>query len=373
MRPSIAEIDLNAISQNVKNILEKIAPAKVMAVVKDNAYGHGAEEISRSSLKAGVSMLAVSIVEEGVELRQKGFTCPILVLGPHLPGQIELFLRFDLSPTVGYLEFARELSKKAVQMSRTSDIHIKVETGLGRTGFLYNNALERIEEICNLPNMHLAGVYTHLATSDETDKSFAHLQLKRFNGLVKQLENKGIRPPLLHSANSGAILDLPTSYYDIVRPGIMLYGCYPSPYTSHSVELHPALTLKSRVTFIKKAKKGDSISYGRKYFAPKDTYIATIPYGYGDGFNRLLSNRGEVLIRGKRYSIAGRVCMDMFMVDLGPKTDVELGDEVVLIGRQEPEIITMEEICEKLGTLPNEVCCWISARVPRVYINKAES
>lgn len=373
MRTSRAEIDLNAISQNVKNILKRIEPAQVMAVVKDNAYGHGAEEISRVSLRAGASMLAVSIVEEGVDLRQKDFTCPILVLGPHLIRQIELFLRFDLSPTVSYLEFAQELSRKAVQMGKMADIHIKVETGLGRTGFLYNWALEQIEEISNLQNIQLEGIYTHLATSDETDKSFAHLQLERFNELVEQLQKKGLRPSLLHSANSGAILDLPPSYYDIVRPGVILYGYYPSLYTTHSVKLHPALMLKSQVTFIKKAKKGESISYGRQYFAPKDTYIATIPYGYGDGYNRLLSNNGEVLIKGKRYPIAGRVCMDMFMVDLGAKTDVQLGDEVVLMGKQGSEAITMEEICQKLGTLPNEVCCWISSRVPRVYINESKS
>jgi len=373
MRATRAEIDLKAISQNVFNIKSRVAPAQVMAVVKDNAYGHGAEQVSRVVLKAGASMLAVSIVEEGVMLRQQGFKCSILVLGPHLPQQVELFLRFDLSPTVSYFEFANELSNKAEKMGKIASIHIKVETGLGRTGFKLDRAVQQISEICNMKNLQLAGIYTHLATSDEEDKSYAHLQLERFNKLLQRVANAGIRPPLLHAANSGAILDFPQSYYDIVRPGIMLYGYYPSPYSTHSVKLHPALTLKSKVSFIKKIKKGDSVGYGRKYIASADTCIATIPIGYGDGYNRLLSNQGKVLIRGKRFPIAGRVCMDMLMVDLGLNSKVELGDEVVLMGKQQSESITMEEICQKLGTIANEFCCWISPRTPRVYINEPDT
>ncbi len=372
MRPTRAEIDLMAISLNVKNIKEKVAPADVMAVVKDNGYGHGAEEISRVSLKAGATMLAVSIVEEGIELREKGFTCPILVLGPHLQKQIELFIKFDLSPTVSYLAFAQELSKKAEQIGKIAKIHIKIETGLNRAGFFYEDAIPQIETIINLKNIHFAGVYTHFATSDEEDKSYAHLQLKRFNKFLQELERKEINPLLIHSANSGAIIDMPGSYFDIVRPGVVLYGYYPSPFTSKRVELHPSLTLKSQITFIKKVKKGESISYGRKYFAPADTYVATIPIGYGDGYNRRMSNNGEVLIRGRRHTISGRVCMDIVMIDLGPRTSVELGDEVVFLGRQDEDHITMEEICRKLDTLANEVCCWISSRVPRVYINEPE-
>jgi alanine racemase len=372
MRPTKAEIDLKAISLNVKNIKKQVAPADVMAVVKDNAYGHGAEEVSRVSLKAGATMLAVSIVEEGIELREKGFTCPILVLGPHLQRQIELFLKFDLSPTISYLAFARELSQKAEQMGKIARVHIKIETGLNRAGFFYADAVPKIEKIVNFKNIHLAGVYTHFATSDEEDKGYAHIQLKRFKKNLQDLEKKKINPALIHSANSGAIIDMPDSYFDIVRPGVILYGYYPSPFTSERIELHPSLTLKSQITFLKKVEKGESISYGRKYFAPADTYIATIPIGYGDGYNRRMSNTGEVLIRGRRYTISGRVCMDIVMVDLGSHTDVELGDETVFLGRQGEDHITMKEVCQKLDTLPNEVCCWISSRVPRVYIHEPE-
>ncbi|MCR4439812.1 MAG: alanine racemase [bacterium] len=365
MRPTCAVIDLGAIAYNLGQIRAKVAPARIMAVVKANAYGHGALEVATTALASGASYLGVALVEEGMELRAGGVKAPILVFGGTVPEQAPLFVENDLTATVYTLQAAEALAGVARRLGKTATVHVKIDTGMGRVGVAWDEALSFLRWLTAQPGLRVEGVYTHLATSDEKDKAFAELQLARFRQVVDGVEAMGLRL-IKHAANSGAILDMPESYFDMVRPGVMMYGYYPSPHTSQSVPLRPAMTFKTRVLLVKKVARGTSISYGRQFIAPRPTTIATLPVGYADGYNRLLSNRGEVLIRGRRYPVVGRVCMDQIMVDLGPESDVQPGEEVVLFGRQGDEEVSVYWICEKLGTIPYEVTCWVSARVPRV-------
>ncbi len=372
MRPTYAEIDLGAIAYNLQQIRAKVAPAGVMAVVKANAYGHGALEVARTALASGATHLAVALVEEGIELRAGGLKAPILVFGGTVPEQAALFLEHDLIATVYERQGAHALAQAAQQAGKAARVHVKVDTGMGRVGVAWTEALPFLNWLAGERGLQIDGIYTHFATSDEKDKAFAELQLARFAEVLEGVQAMGLRV-LRHAANSGAILDLPGSYFDLVRPGVMMYGYYPSPHTSRSVPLRPAMTLKSRVLYVKNVERGTSISYGRQFIAPQATTIATLPVGYADGYNRLLSNRGEVLIRGRKYPVVGRVCMDQIMVDLGPESDIRPGEEVVLFGRQGDEEVSVYSICEKLQTIPYEVTCWVSARVPRVHTRSPQS
>ncbi len=368
-RPTVAEIDLSAIAFNLAGIRKRVAPAAIMAVVKADAYGHGAVEVSRCALQNGAEYLGVALTQEGIELRQSGLQCPILVFGGTWPEEADSLVSHDLEATVYDSEGIEAMRAAALKHNRPAKIHIKLDTGMGRVGIDWRTAPPFIEKAVRTEGLLLQGLYTHFATSDQMDKSFAYLQLARFQQVTKQLESKGIRIPIKHTANSGAILDMPESYFDLVRPGVMMYGYYPSKETSESVPLRPAMTFKTRVLFLKSIERGTSVSYGRQFIAEKKTRIATLPVGYADGYNRLLSNRGEVLIRGKRYPIVGRVCMDLIMANVGEDEDIAAGDEAVLFGRQGDEEVTVQSICDLLGTIPYEVTCWVSRRVPRVYRN----
>lgn len=368
MRPTVAEIDLDAIVFNLRGIRKKVAPAGIMAVVKADAYGHGAVPVARTALSHGACCLGVALVEEAIELRQANIDAPILVFGGMMPKDAPLFVEYQLQATVYDTKTLIALEQAAKQKNRVMDVHVKIDTGMGRVGVDWRQAMPLFEQIAAMSSVRLKGVYTHFATADMIDKSYAHLQLARFRHVLKQLQDRGIEVPLKHAANSGAILDLPESYFDLVRPGVMMYGYYPSKETSESVPLKPAMTFKTRVLHIKKISRGESVSYGRKFIASQDTTIATLPVGYADGYNRLLSNQGEVIIRGRRYPVVGRVCMDLIMVDVGLKTAVRVGDEAILFGRQGREQITVQSICDKLSTIPYEVTCWVSKRVPRLYV-----
>ncbi len=367
MRPTYAEIDLSAIAFNIRQIKRRVGPTKVMAVVKANAYGHGMIEVARTALENGADYLGVALLEEGIRLREAGFQCPVLVFGGAFEDQISQFLQYDLEISLYSDRIAQALAREASESGKRAKVHIKVDTGMGWVGVPWEEASSFLQRTSQLRSLDIVGIYTHFATSDEKDTSFAYLQLRRFNRVLDEIKAKGINIPLRHAANSGAILNLPEAYLDMVRPGIMIYGYYPSQGAFKNLPLKPALTLKSRVIFVKKVAAGTSISYGRDYVTPRETSIATLPIGYADGYNRLLSNWGEVLIRGRRYPVVGRVCMDQIMVDVG-EDEVQVGDEVVLIGRQGKEEISMYEVCQKLNTIPYEVCCWISERVPRVYL-----
>lgn len=369
MQATYAEINLAALRANVERIRQKVAPAKVMAVVKANAYGHGAVAIANAALQAGAGYLGVALVEEGIELRKSGITAPILVFGGLLPGQIDLFLEYNLEMTVYSPAVARKVAQKCQECGKEARVHVKIDTGMGRVGCPFRNAVELIREIVQLPRIQPVGVSTHFATSDERDKTYALLQLERYQYVLSKLEKRQIQIPLKHAANSGAILDLPSTYFDMVRAGIMMYGWYPSPETSGSVAVQPVMSFKTRVLFIKNIPAGESVSYGRKFISSEPTRIATLPVGYADGYNRLLTNRGSVLIRGQEFPVVGRVCMDLIHVNLGGNIEIQEGDEVVLFGRQENAEVSVYDICKKLNTIPYEVCCWVSQRVPRIYID----
>lgn len=370
-RPVYAVVDLEAIAANVKGVGARVGPSvKIMAVVKADAYGHGAVEVSRAALAAGADWLGVAIPEEGVELRRAGIQAPILVLGPTPPFQADLVAAFDLDQMLSSLPLAQALSCSAVERGKRIGVHLKVDTGMGRVGVPPSEAVEFAKRILHLPGLDLRGLMTHLARADEADKTHALAQLKRFREVEEALRREGIQGLLRHAANSAAILDLPDAFLDLVRPGIMLYGYYPSKAVSRSVPLRPALSLYAQVASLREVQAGIGISYGWTFIAPKPLKVATLPFGYADGYSRLLSNRGEVLIRGKRARVIGRVCMDMVMVDVTDIPGVEVGDEVVVYGRQGEEVISVEEVAEDLGTISYELLSLISKRVPRIYTRR---
>ncbi|HNS71839.1 MAG TPA: alanine racemase [bacterium] len=369
MRPTRAEINLGAIAFNLQGIRRQVAPAGIMAVVKADAYGHGALQVSRVALEEGASYLAVAVIDEAIALRKAGIEAPLLVFGGFSHEDARLFVDWELDATVFDRQGLALISQAARKRNRPVRVHVKADTGMGRLGVDFREAVPFIEMVRNTEGVELTGLYTHFATSDALDKSYANLQLLRYKSLIDELASKGIRIPLKHTANSGAILDMPGSWFDLVRPGIMMYGHYPSAETTGSVEIHPAMSFKTAVIQVKQIERGQSVSYGRTFIADRLMTIATLPVGYADGYNRLLSNRGEVLIRGRRFPVAGRVCMDLIMAAAGAGDEIRTGDEVVLFGRQGDEEISVASICELLGTIPYEVTCWISKRVPRVYMH----
>jgi alanine racemase len=370
MRPTHAEIDLRAINTNLRNIRKKIGQQPlIMAVVKANAYGHGVIPVAQSIIRhRSAQYFGVAIVEEGIELRLANITLPIHVFTAPLQEQLPLFLRHNLEPTLCDMTIARKLNALAAAEGKSVAVHIKIDTGMGRIGVSPRDAIRFVEAVLKLPNILIKGIWTHFATSDEKDLTFANEQLSVFRSIITQLELKGIHIPLVHCANSGAILQMPESYFDMVRPGIMMYGYTPSHDTRVTVEITPALSLKAKIGFVKTVPKGTSISYARRYFAKKKTTIASITIGYADGYFRTLTNRISVLIKGKRFPVAGTVCMDQIMVDVG-NAAVKAGDEAVLIGTSGTHSITAWDIADAVGTIPYEVTCAVSQRVPRTYIN----
>jgi alanine racemase len=367
LRPTFAEIDLSAIAYNINEIQKRVHPAQIMAVVKADGYGHGALQVAHIAIENGASYLGVALVEEGIELRQQGIQEPILIFGGNNEGQLKNFFDYNLEITLYKEDTAIKLAEIAQELQKPIEAHIKIDTGMGRVGIPYNKAFSFIEFVNNLKGVSIKGLYTHFATSDEKDKQCANLQFDRFKKIISQVEEKSIHVPLKHAANSGAILDMPETYLNMVRPGIMMYGHYPSTETTESIFIKPAMTFKSTVSYLKNVPENTSVSYGRKYVTSQPTRLATLPVGYADGYNRLLTNLGIVTIRGKKFPVVGRVCMDLIVIDLGGDQTIKEGDEVFLFGRVEDNAFTVKEICNILGTIPYEVTCWISKRVPRKY------
>jgi alanine racemase len=368
MRVTYAEIFPDAIEHNLFRIKSKVTPAKIMAVVKANAYGHGIIEVAKTMEKAGADYLGVGFLEEGINLRQNKIKAPILVLGGVLGYQIKKFIEHNLEITVSSIELAEQINKEVEKLrSNKAKIHLKIDTGMERIGVNWQNALQFVEKVALMKNVEVVGIYSHFATSDEKDKSFALEQLERFNDVLSKVKSLGVEIPLKHIANSGAILDIPESYFDMVRPGIILYGIYPSGETSESIKLKPAMKLKSKVVFLKEVPPNTSVSYGRKYFTKNKSRIVTIPIGYGDGYSRLLSNKADVIINEKKFPVVGTICMDQIMVNIGDNHNIKVGDEVIMIGKSGNEEITALELAEKMGTIPYEIVCGINTRVPRIY------
>jgi alanine racemase len=365
VRPTRAIVNLGAVSHNIAEIRKRVRDKRhLMAVVKADGYGHGSVEVSQAALKAGADCLGVALPEEGQLLRKTGIDVPILVLGPIHPKEAPKTVDSRLDQTVCSLELAEALDQEARKASVCVNVHVKVDTGMGRIGVLPQDVLAFVRRIGTFKNIRVEGIFTHFASADDADKTFARKQIDIFDRVVREMHLARIDIPQKHMANSAGILDLPESYYDLVRPGIIIYGLYPSDKVSRSVELKPAMTLKTKISFLKTVPPGTAISYGQTFVTEKETTVGTLPVGYGDGYSRLLSGRGKVLIKGHRVSLIGRICMDMCMIDISQVAGVKPGDDVVLFG----EDLSVDEIAAMLGTINYEILCAVGKRVPRVYV-----
>jgi len=363
-----AEVDLEALAYNYHQLRQLASPSvKFLAVVKADAYGHGAIPVSKKLEELNVDFLGVATVKEGVELRNGGIKKPILVLSGVYQEELEEVLNYQLTPMVYRLEIAEALSAAASTRGKKIPIHIKVDTGMGRIGVLAEEAPAFANRVRKLGNLEIEGIASHFSTADEGDSSFAAEQLRRFSRTIEEIKRLGIDPPYRHIANSAALVNLPAAHFTLVRPGIMLYGSYPSSSLKGKVPLRQVMSWKSRIADLKKVPAGYPISYGRTFVTERPSLIAVIPVGYADGYDRLLSNRGKVLIRGGNAPVVGRICMDWTMVDVTAIRGVEVGDEVVLMGRQLGQEISPEEIGGWIGTIPYEVLCSVGKRVQRIY------
>ncbi|MBI5592240.1 MAG: alanine racemase [Deltaproteobacteria bacterium] len=378
-----SEIDLKAISYNVRELRRITSPdSRLMAVVKANGYGHGAVEVALAALKNGASCLGVARMVEGLHLRKAGITAPILILGYTPPEHSATLVSHCLTQTVYTFEAAEALSEAAALLQTRAIVHIKVDTGMGRLGLLPDNprisllgkhlpgnAQRVIESISRLPHVEIEGIFTHFATADSRDKTYTRQQLERFLEFLDKLKIHGLEFPLRHAANSAALIDLPETHLDMVRPGISLYGFYPSAEVGKErISLAPAMTFKTRIIHVKMVPAGFHVSYGLTYQTENPTVIATVSAGYADGLNRLLSSRGQMLVRGSRAGIVGRICMDLTLLDVGHIPDVRIGDEVVIFGSQGQECIPVEEMAESLNTIHYEIVTSLSSRVARVFL-----
>jgi alanine racemase len=367
-RPTAALIDLDALTHNFREVHRRAQRRKILAVVKAQAYGHGAVRIAKHLLGLGADILGVALLEEGRELREAGIDAPILVMGAVVPSQAKALVGLRLTPVVYTPAVARALSNAAIALKTQIPVHVKIDTGMGRVGIAPEAAAAFVQELLDLEGIIVQGLMTHFADADLRDKQFAFKQMSRFETLLKELDAKGVAIPLRHAANSAALLDYQQALFTMVRPGLMLYGYNPLEEKPAGVDLLPVLSLVTRIAFFKKVPAGIPISYGRTFVTKRESLIATIPIGYADGYSRGLSNKAEALVRGVRASVAGRVCMDMCMLDVTDVPGVCEGDEVVLIGKQGNERITADDIAVKTGTIAYEVLCDIGSRVPRVYI-----
>ncbi|MCR3921705.1 MAG: alanine racemase [Firmicutes bacterium] len=375
LRPTWAEIDLDAIVHNVRQFRSHISPkTRLMAIVKADGYGHGAVKVARAAVAAGVSFLCVGMVEEAIELRENGLIAPILILGFTPKEYAPYLLQYQLTPSVFTLEVAQAFSQAAVAVGQSLAVHIKVDTGMTRVGcYPAEEADNFIRAVATLPGLEIAGLYSHFASADQEDKTFARIQLDHYLSLVRRMEAQGIPIPLKHIANSAAAISMPEAQLDLVRLGISLYGLYPSDEVGRKqVQLRPAMSLKAKIIHVKDVPTGVGVSYGRSYVTAKPTRIATLNIGYGDGYRRQLSNLGQVLVHGQRVPIAGRVCMDQTMICVQDIADVQVGDEVVLFGKQGDALLHVDEVARWLNTINYEVVTSISRRVPRVYLGEDE-
>ncbi|AOY56819.1 MULTISPECIES: alanine racemase [Desulfococcus] len=378
-----AEIDLGAIHHNLKALKRLIGPAvRMLVAVKANSYGHGLIPVARQALADGVDMLGVARIDEGIQLRRAGITAPILLFGYTAPDATADLLKYDLTPTVFSHATAKAMSAAALAAGKPLPVHVKLDTGMGRIGLAApdldilhgSDSVREIERIAHLEGLIPEGIYTHFASADDRDKTSAGRQFERFMTTLSELAQSGVTFPLRHAANSGAVIDMPETHLDMVRPGIAVYGLYPSNDVARSrIDLIPAMTLKARIAQIKSVPAGFQVSYGSTYTTPKPTVIATVPVGYADGYPRGLSSRGIMLAGGLRVPVIGRICMDLTMLDVGDVPGIKAEDEVVILGNQGRESISADEIAGWLGTINYEVVSSVMARVPRVYTWRGSS
>jgi len=365
-----ATIDLDNLAFNFRNIRDAAAPADVIAVIKADAYGHGALAVANRLAAEGAAMFAVARLDEALELRDSGFLRPILLFGRLFAEEIPVAIKAGLRISVFSSEDVRWID--ASGGDGPVAVHVKVDTGMGRVGVLWEKAGELFESLKTSRRCFVEGVYSHFSTSDEADKAYAHLQLARFKGVLDMLAQKGARPGTVHMANSGALLDLPASRFDAVRPGIILYGHYPSGETSRSIRLRQVMTLETRVSHVRRLPEGFPVSYGRRYTTAAETRVAVLPIGYADGVRRALTNRGRVLIGGRRYPMVGTITMDQLMVEVG-SAPVSPGDRAVLWGESGGQRIQALDVAASIDTIPYELTCGVTPRVKRVYVGGTDA
>ncbi|MEI4802172.1 alanine racemase [Bacillus sp. NPDC077411] len=369
-RNTIVEVNLDAVKHNVREFKKRVNDENIamMAAVKANGYGHGAIEVAKAAIEAGVSHIAVAFVDEGIELREAGITVPILVLGYTPEEAIIDAIEYDIMMTVYRIDDLRNIDCIAERLQKAARIQIKIDTGMSRIGLQEEEVVPFLQELKAMQHVEVAGMFTHYSTADEVDKTYTLMQKDLFEKAVNIAKDMGLHLPLIHSSNSAGTMELNNEFQNMVRVGIGIYGMYPSKEVNHkTVTIQPILTLKSKVAHVKRGKQGRGVSYGNTYVAAGDEWVATIPIGYADGFSRQLSSRGYALVNGVRVPIIGRVCMDQLMLDVTKAMPVHVGDEVVFYGKQGNEEIAVEEVADMLGTINYEVTCMLNRRIPRVY------
>lgn len=374
-RDTVVEINLDAIKHNINEFKKCMNDENIamMAAVKANGYGHGAVQVAKAAIAAGVSQLAVAFVDEGIELREAGITVPILILG-YTPKEAAVdAIEYDIMMTVYRIEDVRHMNEVAERMGKKARIQIKIDTGMSRIGLQEEEVKPFLEEVKHMQHVKVEGIFTHYSTADEIDKTYTMMQTKLFEEAVNIAEEVGLHIPFIHSSNSAGTMELDHTFQNMVRIGIGVYGMYPSKeVNTEVVSLQPALKLKSKVAHVKRAKENRGVSYGNTYVTTGEEWIATVPIGYADGFSRQLSSKGYALINGVRVPIIGRVCMDQLMLDVTKVMPVKVGDEVVFYGKQGKEEISVEEVADMLGTINYEVTCMLDRRIPRVYKENGE-
>ncbi len=368
--PAWVEVNLDAMKWNIGVVRDLLyADVSILLVVKADAYGHGSIRVARLAAECGVDMLGVATVDEGKELREADIGLPILVLSPILPEEIVHALEYDLAVTVSSIEFAEAASRAAKKKGGNCKVHIEVDTGMGRAGLGRERAIEEIKKILALENLELDGIFTHFPASDN-DIDFTGEQIESFKKLLDELKADGVEFHYIHCANSAAIMNFPSSHFNMIRPGFLVYGHAPTIGLKEKTDVVPVMSFKTKLVLVREMPPGSSISYGRTYIAPGHIMMGIIPVGYGHGMSHHLSNRGEVLFRGSRVPIIGRVTMDMTMIDLSGFEDPSVGEEIVIFGRQGSASIDVDEIAQWEGTLNYEILCRISKRVARIYMSK---
>lgn len=363
-------INLDAVRSNIKSVRSLVGNTRhVWPAVKANAYGHGVIPVSQACIQAGADGLCVATINEAAQLIDAGINLPILELGCLSVSEAEAAVKLGIRVTLCDINLATELSKAADALGKKISVHLKVDTGMGRIGLRENEIYDFALKVSQLPGLILEGLFTHFPTADEEDRTFTQMQIDELSRISVELRSKGLNIPMVHAANSAGILAFKDSYFDGVRPGIMIYGQYPSPQTPKTVALQPAFTLKSRISFLKRVPAKTSVSYGRTHFTHRESLIATVPVGYGDGYPRALSNRGFVAVKGLKAPIVGRICMDQLMIDVTDVHGVHMGEEVILYGGGY-EYLDVGKIASELDTISYELFCNVSSRVPRVYVHE---
>ena len=373
-RATRAEIDLTAFRHNLQNLRKYLDPqTRIMAVVKADAYGHGAVPCARIAVESGAAnYLGAGVIEEGIELRENGLNAPILILGSIFPDEAEDLVRHNLATILCTQPLAQALSKEAEKQDKTVSVHIKVDTGMNRLGISPENLPTLLDQVRNLKNLKIEALSTHFSSADDEDLSVTQAQLEKFQTALTILQKEGVHTPIVHCANTSALFKFPESHFNMVRPGLILYGVLPSPSLRPIIDqgenpFQPVMQWKSQIILLKPIAKNQPVSYSGSFTTQRDSLIATLPIGYADGLHRMLSNKMDVLIRGRRAPQVGNICMDMILIDVTDIPDVQAGDEVVIFGRQGDEMISVEELAVKGKTIPYEILCSVSKRVPRIY------